>query len=322
MKSGHTPFTSILRRLACVASPLVVCTLPLACVAGEETDLEEGMLGEATQALSGWYWYWSGTTRDLTGLPVSGLSTPDDPCALSGVAGNLSEGTATSPGLLSTARVGFNGLFTSLYAHGGATVNGSGARVWVDNPVKGAVTCFHGGTLVATATWTSTTGSGGSAPNPPVKIAGLHASNLRQCFLSGVTGSKTTWDGFPGNFVRVQKVTAPNASFPTAGWYIVSDMFHGWSADTLIEIEAECIDFPPGTVFTSGEEISFAGFTTIVDIATEPGTKACALTGLEGAFNQNSWTDGAVIEAPWNPPDVTWTLTVTNGKKARWACVE
>ncbi|WP_159396735.1 hypothetical protein [Sorangium cellulosum] len=86
-----------------------------------------------------------------------------------------------------------------------------------------------------------------------------------------------------------------------------------------MQIDAGCIDFPTGTTFISGETVSFAGFTTNEDIDTRPGIKACALTGIEGAFNQNSFTDGAMIEPPATI-NGTWKITVTNGKKARWAC--
>jgi hypothetical protein len=48
---------------------------------------------------------------------------------------------------------------------------------------------------------------------------------------------------------------------------------------------------------------------------------ACALTGVQGHFTANDWSDGAVIN--W-PPAIPgwWTLSLKNGKKAWVTCVQ
>ncbi|XXY44486.1 hypothetical protein WME91_31225 [Sorangium sp. So ce269] len=60
---------------------------------------------------------------------------------------------------------------------------------------------------------------------------------------------------------------------------------------------------------------------TPTTITSGSGVKGCALTEISGVFNQNSWTDGALITAP-SALNGNWTISVSNNKSARWACVE
>ena len=59
--------------------------------------------------------------------------------------------------------------------------------------------------------------------------------------------------------------------------------------------------------------------TVTFPLTSGAGVKACALTGITGAFNVNSWTDGVVMNFP-PKIDGNWSLTVTGGKTATWAC--
>ncbi|WP_437815208.1 hypothetical protein [Sorangium sp. So ce1078] len=86
-------------------------------------------------------------------------------------------------------------------------------------------------------------------------------------------------------------------------------------------VRATCVDFPEGTQFTSGTVTAAAGETRTEVIASGPGIKACALVSIIGAFTQHSWTDGVLINEP-STLDGTWTMTVTNGKSAKWACAK
>ncbi|WP_434043609.1 MULTISPECIES: hypothetical protein [Sorangium] len=310
---------SILRRLALAAAPVLACALPLACIAGQEgVPEEEETLGESVEALTDWSSPSWGTTRDLIGVPINPINWS---CALRGIAGNLSEGTyPSSPGVQSTARVWrdpnqFGGV-EMLIGHGGANVV-NGARVWVDNPVNAHATCFPTAASLIEATWSSTDPH--FPPAPPLKIADLDPNGRRHCFLSGVMSGTAHWEN-DTDFARVRKITFPSGDFPTTGWYIDSNLRSSLFGG-VVKVEAKCMTFPQGTVFTEDELASDPGSTRTEPITFTSGIKACALIGIRGAFNQNSWVDGAVIEPP-GPKNGNWNLTVTNGKKAWWACAE
>ncbi|WP_437331040.1 hypothetical protein [Sorangium sp. So ce381] len=324
MKTRYTSIDSMLRRIARIASPLLLCALPLACVAGDESELlEDELLGEATQALGGWYTWARGTTTDLTGASIGGFIP--SACFLSGVAGNLGEGVLVAPGVLSTARVDEVGFNTwNIWAHGGATVNSSGVRVFKNNPVLAATTCFSG-TVVAGGVWESKRFLPLATPSAPVKIADIDPNHLRQCFLSGVSGSEQTWAN-PDGFARVHEVTATNSSHPTAGWYVESNLFHFGShfvQEGSVKVEAGCIDFPANTGFVQDEDESFEGFTTHRDTDfLRTGIRACALTEIGGMFHSNDWDDGVMLEPPTTSLSGTWKVKLTNGKRAKWVCVK
>ncbi|KYF63954.1 hypothetical protein BE15_37230 [Sorangium cellulosum] len=80
------------------------------------------------------------------------------------------------------------------------------------------------------------------------------------------------------------------------------------------------MDFPVGTVFTADDESASQGDTTFT-IASQPGIKACALTGIQGIFQSFDWNNGAVIQWP-DEIDGTWKLKLSAGKKAWWACAQ
>src|SRR6187551_3071765 len=100
MKTRYTSIDSMVHRIARMASPLLLCALPLACIAGDESELlEDEALGEATLALGGWAEYGWGTTTDTAGIGF--LPFASSACFLRGVTGNLGEGLLVAPGVLS-----------------------------------------------------------------------------------------------------------------------------------------------------------------------------------------------------------------------------
>ncbi|WP_437971035.1 hypothetical protein WMF04_17875 [Sorangium sp. So ce260] len=317
---------SMFRRLAHAVSPLLLCALPLACVAGQEGELDEEMaVEEATQALSGFATYGWGTGTDLVGLyiPVDG-----EFCVLNSVTGNLGKGDTLAPGVPSTARVDAHptalGTYV-LWGHGGATLNSSMARVWANNGVFAGATCFPGIGSGDTAWVSNVTGS--MSPTFPVKVANLDPNHRRQCFLSGVSGTEFTWNNAAG-FARVVEVLVPDFKHPTSGWYIESNLHHwndvfdnpyGRVHDGQVRVGASCIDFPAGSEIISGTTPSNSGFETYIDIDWRSGTKGCALTGITGKY-RGGWYDGVKIEPPATLTG-TWKIRVNDGRSASWACV-
>ncbi|WP_434041016.1 MULTISPECIES: hypothetical protein [Sorangium] len=330
MTTIHILTHSMFRRLAHAVSPLLLCALPVGCIAGEEGALDEGALGEeavgeATQALSSWVWAGWGTTTDLVGLTfaVSGQH-----CVLRGVTGHLGRGDTFPPGVPSTAVVDQSPTAFSNYllqGHGGATLNNSMARVWANNPVFAGAVCLPG-TPSGGGSWLShpTTLS---TPRPPAKVANLDPNHRRQCFLSGVSGTEFTWDNAT-DFARVVEVLVPDTLHPTAGWYIESNISHlsninNWNGrvvEGLVQIDASCIDFASDAEIVQDSETSTIGFTTHIDIDWRTGVKACGLTGISGKFNSNDWDDGVMIEFP-DTTNGTWKIKLNDGRSASWACV-
>jgi hypothetical protein len=78
------------------------------------------------------------------------------------------------------------------------------------------------------------------------------------------------------------------------------------------------VDFPKGTVITTGTAPVIPATETYT-LTNGGGIKACALTGIMGAFNVNSYTDGVTMNFPAQI-NGNWSLTVTAGKFATWAC--
>ncbi|WP_437999392.1 hypothetical protein WMF26_05175 [Sorangium sp. So ce185] len=315
-KFATTAWTS--RSLICVGAALLAGGLSLGCVADAGIDTEEE-LGEAADELTGWHHYWKGSTNDETFVNMGPKA--DRTCVLRGVQGNLGRGGSsdilTALGSLSRAQVGSASSDNKLYGHGGSHVNSAGSIIWRNNPVVAYATCFF---ATLNRTWEAWHADFDGVARP-WKLADLDPADRRQCFLSGLLGSDGTWNRAE-DYAMVIKLTTPiPPQYPTAGWYIAGNLMRTVENSYGASVQATCVDFPEGTEFSSGWVDASEGGTKTEVIASDPGIKACALVSIFGAFNQNSWTDGVLI----NPPstlDGTWTMTVSAGKTAKWACVK
>jgi len=309
VKTTSVAIASNLRRLAraaaMLAGALMLCAVSV---------------NDAHALVGNGYTVWSwGTTTDETGIDIGAMK--DFTCFLSGVSGNLNAGdqpgfSCDTLGRESIGVVADKFPPTNHYwlvAHGGACENQTNQQVWQNNPVNGQATCFWATSGVTDAEWS--TGNN----DLPVKVATLITVKpwIRQCFLSGVQGVAGVWNS-GGTFARVVKRTAADSTHPTAGWYIEANL-QPPKDGSHPKVDARCVQFPLGTHVTSGSVSAKPGSATTTVITSGAGVKACALTGITGAFNANNWNDGVVM----NPPaqiDGNWSLTVTNGKTATWAC--
>ncbi len=269
-------------------------------------------------ALSGYLAAGHGTTTDVVGVDMGSTSTQT--CFLSGVSGNLNKGSQSgfgcgTQGLESIARVADKVPSTGhfwLMAHGGACSNQTNQQVWDNNPVQGMATCFLTTDNVKEGTWAS--------GDNPVKVASLNAPNnkVRRCFLSGIWGIAGAWNS-SSRFAKVRKVTATDSTHSTTGWYIEANL--PASADgSRARVSARCVDFPANTTITA-DTTPLQTTTQTHTIAPAGGIKACALMGVKGAFNVNSYSDGAVMTFP-SSSSGKWMLTVTKDKTATWACAK
>ncbi|WP_433926655.1 hypothetical protein AB3662_27460 [Sorangium cellulosum] len=286
------------RCLTCVNLALLAGGLSLGCVADLEIDTEEE-LGESAEKLTGWTYHSKGTTTDPT--PVDIGSMDDRTCVLSGVAGNLSQGSRDGVGEPARAEVreDIGGRFT-LRGHGGAHEGSAGEKIWYNNPVLATATCFF---------TTQNRGYGTQAADGTHIVAVGDSDGRRRCFLAALRGIDGAWS-HPDDYARV---------FPSG-----SNWWAGGEQHTSV-LEARftsvCVDFPEGTVFTAGSASALPGQTKTKVITSGTGIKGCGLTHVTGAFNNDSWTDGVII----NPPstiDGDWTITVSNGKAAMYTCAK
>ncbi|WP_437284384.1 hypothetical protein [Sorangium sp. So ce406] len=286
------------RYLTYVSSALITGGLSVGCVADLEVDTEEE-LGESAERLTGWTYHSKGTTTDTT--PVDMGSMNDRTCVLSGVAGNLSQGSWDGAGEPARAEVReSDDQRYTLKGHGGAHEGGAGQKIWHNNPVLATATCFF------------TTQN----RNYTVRSAdGAHFMDLtpwndrRRCFLSALHGIDGAWN-HADDFARV---------YPTSfGWWVES-MHHTPTPNAVVD--TVCVTFPEGTEFITGSASALPGQTKTKVITSGAGIKGCGLTHVTGAFNNDSWTDGVII----NPPstiDGNWTITVSNGKAAMYTCAK
>jgi hypothetical protein len=309
-KFATTTWTS--RYLTCVNAALLAGGLSLGCVADAEIDTEE-QVGESADELTGWLWYSKGSTTDYTPTIMGSIS--DRTCVLRGVQGNLSRGgTKDSP----TGDEGRRSLAATiqrlgnyeLYGSGGSYTDSSNHHIWYNNPVLAHATCFF--------TTLNYQTSRASSFTSPWKLADLDPANRRQCFLSAVVGTDDSWDE-PTDYAMVSKVTTASSKYSTPGWYLETNVTGAGAAGP--EVHATCVDFPEGTVFSTGYLYVEGGAEDTDVITGGPGIKGCGLMEIRGAFNQNSWTDGVVINQP-STIDGQWTITVRNNKAARWACAK
>lgn len=304
-----TAFASVPRRLARLTPlVLIIVVVTLGCAAS------------IAYALGGYNVYSWGTTTDTVGVDIGNQFNAA--CVLCGVTGNLNVGAEQGfgcglQGVESIARVTDKDTAGHIWlvAHGGACKNQVNQQVWDNNPVNVQATCFLVGANVTNAAW-----KGGVNSNAPVKITGLNApsSAVRHCFLSGLWGVAGAWNS-SSRFARVRAVTSTDSTHPTTGWYIEANLPQPEDGSHP-RVEGRCIDFPKGTVITSNPTPVGSG-TETHPITSGSGIKACGLMEIKGAFNVNSWTDGVTMNFP-PQANGNWSLTVTAGKSAKWACAK
>ncbi|KYF75595.1 hypothetical protein BE11_44520 [Sorangium cellulosum] len=284
------------RCFTCASSALLAGGLSLGCVADVETGTEED-LGESAEKLTGYIYHSKGTTTDTTRVDLGPFN--DRTCVLSGVAGNLSQGSWQMFGQPARAAVREDSdQHYSLKGHGGAQA-GIAGPIWHDNPVLAAATCFFVTQDRHYNIW----------PADGVARVISTINDRRQCFLSALHGIDGAWS-HPDDYARV---------FRSGGNWFVESEHHTSTPDAVVDMV--CVTFPEGTEFTTGSASALPGQTKTKVITSGTGIKGCGLTHVTGAFNNDSWTDGVMI----NPPstiDGNWTITISNGKGAMYTCVK
>ena len=278
-----------------------------ACTLDEGNDAETG---STEQLITGWATGSWGTTTDLVGADT-GWSTSTSTCVLTKVQGNLGEGGYWEiEDVQSVAAVqgGANGHYFMM-AHGGAYTNQVNQRSWANNPVNVGVVCVPYKTS-ASGAWKTFAPRFGIAP--PVKMAGLAAN--RRCFLTGIVGGGQNFTHWADSMV-VKQVTTPDSTHPTTGWYVEGTVASNPYTEQPSYADAACIDFPSIAGEWTG---AFGGATNT--LTNGGGTKMCGLTGIFGAYNVNSWTDGAAISSPASQSG-NWTMTVSANKFATNDCI-
>jgi len=256
-------------------------------------------------------WSW-GTTSDEDGVATTMVGY-DTSCILCGVSGDLSKGQEIDKGGCGDKALRSEASTLSDWETNTWRVRGHGGRcgsVWNNNPVNAQATCFKYSASIE-GTWT---------PDKPsvsfIKYFPIQAG--RQCFLSGIYGVDGSWIN-ANTYARIRKVTTVDPTHPTPGWYIESNLQNAPSGSRPM-IKFSCIDFPANHFFTSGTT-QIKSTTQTINLTTGTGVKACGLTGIQGAFNVNSWTDGVIMNFPTSSTG-DWSLTVSPQKSASWLCVK
>lgn len=314
------------------ALPLLMGMSALGCAADGQSGAEppeEGTTGEVSQEISGWAPGQKGTTTSLTAMDT-GWSQSNSTCFLSGIAGNLSEGRAWQlPQAVKSAvsisvnqGAGPGNANWGLVAHGGAYVNQHNQRVWENNPVLGRLVCVPYG-YAGSDYWESYYSTNNPEPVAPKRIMPIMTSNTkhRQCFLSGISGGYGLMNK-ASTYARVVEVQVPDAKHPQNGWYVESNGRSDVDGGHL-RVDATCFDFP-WVVGSSGLWAAAvpgpSSGTTTFAMTNEGGVKACGLTGIQGAFTANSYSNGALL----NPPSAqngNWSMTVSAGKWGVATCI-
>ncbi|MCY1002884.1 hypothetical protein OWM54_37630 [Myxococcus sp. MISCRS1] len=124
----------------------------------------------------------------------------------------------------------------------------------------------------------------------------------RRCFLTQVTAS----GGFASNsdYVRVWN--------DGLNWYLGGNLSGAGGG------RAVCVNVPEdhgGWLWIAGDP---GGFTET--LAYNPGGVACALSGVGGKFDDNSFTDGVSVD--YNAGTRYWEMSVMNGKRGWGNCVK
>jgi len=253
------------------------------------------------------------------------MGSPDTTaCVLSGVTGDLSHGEeyasnvgkCSGDGRKATAQIMFNSV---LQAHGGSCGRPFQPTIYYDNAVGAQATCF----------WKALSHNGFWVPPGNIayqvfqftsiwKIPDLVYKPERVCFLTGLQGVNGTWND-PITYAGIRKVSVPDLTHPTSGYYVESNLQIVWP-DEEAALYYGCIDFPTNHVITTGTTAYSSTIKQTITITSGTGVKACALTGVRGKFNVNSWDDGIIMNFP-TTIDGNWSLTVSAGKQASWVCV-
>ncbi len=277
---------------AMVACLLACVSMGVACSASESDGEGNGATTEVQSALS-WRTAWSwGSVDDLLDMGPSSNRT----CVLSGVAGNLSAGDDCCASAAAIARKSDNLL----------TVGGAGHSVGglVNAPVEGHAVCVASATNLVTVILNP---KDSSVTLGPVTAA-------RQCFLSGVWGTAGAWAS-SNAYARVTN--------DGTNWFLQSNLNTVFTGDNWGAM-ATCFDVPAGTWVGTGVWNAPDPGTVTANIGwdSSPVTlMACGLTGIQGHFTANDYSDGALI----NPPSAFpgwWTMTLKNGKKAWVTCLQ
>lgn len=275
----------------------------------DEGDVLDEELGSTEQAVTGWLEGGFTSTTSLSGWDT-GKSTSTHTCVLSQVGGDLGEGSQfQSTDVRSTAAIRANASGRwEVFAHGGAYTNQTNDRVWANNVVTASTVCVpYPRVAISQPTWTS-----GDLP----RRLGSAPAN-RRCFLQGIVSGGQVFT-HSDDFVRVKKWTTTDATHPLTGWYVEGNLQTQAANGIEASVTAVCIDFPTiAGEWNSGLEVP--GTTTLT---SGTGIKMCGLQSLVGAFNVNTWNNGAVIDPPLGLPNGQWTMTVSNGKRARALCIQ
>lgn len=291
-----------------------------------EFSEDDTLVGEAESALTGYTFAGWGTTTNMGGIQVAQASWGLN-CFLAGVAGNLSNGSEMNfviggdPldfGVEARAWVRYDQLGHQLIAHGGGYADPiNGGTSWANKPVMGQAACFpSNASTLTTADWES-----GDAPQVITT-----AAVGRRCFLRGIWGVQNAgWSNLNAVArVFVQKDPADQ----TWKWFVEGNT----SGAAGSRVMGACVDFPSGTSFTeitvdatSPVAVPYPPYVAYqpktVQLTTGTGVKTCALTMVQGAFNNDNYTDGALLTAP-SQANGNWTATVSARKKATFICAE
>ncbi|WP_246137490.1 MULTISPECIES: hypothetical protein [Myxococcus] len=128
------------------------------------------------------------------------------------------------------------------------------------------------------------------------------ATAQRRCFLTSIEAS----GGFNSNsdYVRVWS--------DGLNWYLGGNLAGDGGGSAV------CVDVPEnhgGWLWVAGDP---GGFTE--NLAYNPDSVACLLSGIGGHFNTSSYTDGVSID--YNAGTRFWEMTVVNGKRGWGNCVK
>jgi len=262
---------------------------------------------------NGWtVWSW-GTTRDTAGIVLK-LDSNTVSCVLNGVAGDLSRGQEIDQNKCGLAAERTEtGVWPfidgwHITAHGAQC-----AGIWSDNPVVAQATCFWESSKILDGFWIPDNG-------PIFKIPGLDYAPQRMCWLTGLRGVDGAWSN-SFSFARIHKVRLNDTLHATPGFYVESNLQNAISGSRP-EVHYLCMDFPSDHVYTVGYIApSEDTRTETITIGSLANIKGCGLTGIQGPFNVDSWTNG--VTATWPTTfEGEWTLTVSAGKAAYWTCVQ
>lgn len=294
-----------------IHTTLAATALVTGCVEDGD-DLTDLDTGEIESRISGWGAAGWGTTTDLFGADT-GWNSSNSACVLSAVKGDLNEGgyweVQDEPSSVAIDVDPWSGNYR-LVAHGGAWTSQSNSRVWANNPVAGGAVCVAA-TDHETSSWRSVQPHQGTAA--PKRIAAL--ASRRRCFLDSIHTGDGMWNS--SRYARVRKYTTTDATHPTTGWYIESNLQSSVGTGAHALVGAVCIDFP---AIETEWGWGYGGAGTY-SMTTGTGRKMCGLTGISGSFTTEDYNNGVGLNAP-STANGNWTLTLSANKGAEVLCVQ